>query len=79
MPFCPVDCIEQVPLAEAPTDQIIPPVRIRYDECIGCKICVRVCTKTTWDVIRMKPTEWIESEFSMEISEKFIPPPEDDD
>src|SRR3989338_10761393 len=54
VPFCPVDCIE--PVHKDKYDTAIPPVLVRYDECIGCQICARVCTKLTWDAIRMIPT-----------------------
>lgn len=69
IPFCPVDCIEHVPAELAPKDQVIPPVRIRYDECIGCEICVRVCDKLAWSVIVMRPTEEIEKELGVTIHE----------
>ena len=51
VPFCPVDCIESVPKEKY--DIPIPPVQVRFNECIGCKVCARVCTKMTWDAIRM--------------------------
>jgi Pyruvate/2-oxoacid:ferredoxin oxidoreductase delta subunit len=70
IPFCPVDCIEVEPAENWP-DRLIPPVRIRYDECIGCVICVRVCTKLAWDAIVMKPTGELEEELGIEISDKF--------
>jgi Pyruvate/2-oxoacid:ferredoxin oxidoreductase delta subunit len=73
IPFCPVACIEVVPKAEAPPDRVIPPVRIRYDECIGCEICARVCTKLAWDAIGMIPTAEIERDLGITIHEK--PPP----
>jgi len=66
IPFCPVDCIE-VESAEDWPDRTIPPVRIRYDECIGCVICVRVCEKLAWDAIVMRPTEEIERELDIVI------------
>lgn len=72
VPFCPVDCIEKTPQHEDPT-RPIPPVRIRYNECIGCSICVRVCTKLAWDAIEMKPTEWVEEQSGLKITEKFLP------
>jgi len=59
VPFCPVDCIETVPAEKYGIP--IPPVQIRFDECIGCQICARVCTKLTWDAIRMLPTQEFES------------------
>lgn len=71
VPFCPVDCIEPVPKKKYSIP--IPPVQIRYDECIGCQICARVCTKLTWDAIRMVPTEEIEAKFNMKITESFTP------
>lgn len=70
IPFCPVDCIEMEPAENWP-DRTIPPVRIRYDECIGCVICVRVCEKLAWDAIVMRPTEEIEGEAGIVIHDKF--------
>ena len=61
IPFCPVDCIE-LESAKGWPNRTIPPVRIRYDECIGCEICVRVCEKLAWDATVMRPTEAIERE-----------------
>jgi electron transport complex protein RnfB len=72
IPFCPVDCIENTPASEDPT-RPIPPVRIRYNECIGCTICVRVCTKMSWDAITMVPTEEVERREGIRITEKFVP------
>jgi len=46
----------------------IPPVQIRFDECIGCQICARVCTKLTWDAIRMLPTGEFEELYDITIS-----------
>ena len=71
VPFCPVDCIETVPQGKHSIP--IPPVQIRFNECIGCQICARVCTKMTWDAIRMVPTEQIESTFNIKITEAFNP------
>ena len=56
IPFSPVDCIEPVPL-NTHVYPPIPPVQIRFNECIGCQICARVCTKLTWDAIRMIDTD----------------------
>ena len=72
IPFCPVDCIEIEPPESWP-DRTIPPVRIRYDECIGCVICVRVCEKLAWDAIVMRPTEEIEREEGLVIHATFPP------
>ena len=49
----------------------IPPVRVRYDECIGCEICVRVCEKLAWDAIVMRPTEEVERTAGVTIHERF--------
>lgn len=71
VPFCPVDCIETAPKERFQVN--IPPVQIRYNECIGCQICARVCTKLTWDAIRMIPTEKVEKDFNIKITESFTP------
>ena len=55
---CPVDCIEPVPNEKYGIP--IAPVQVRFDECIGCQICAKVCTKLTWDAIRMIKTEEFE-------------------
>jgi electron transport complex protein RnfB len=65
VPFCPVDCIETVPYEKYNIP--LPPVQIRFNECIGCQICARVCTKLTWDAIRMMPTEEFEAIYGIEI------------
>jgi len=65
VPFCPVDCIESVPKEKYDTP--IPPVQIRFNECIGCQICARVCTKLTWDAIRMIPTDEFEKTYDIKI------------
>lgn len=70
IPFCPVDCIEVEPAEKYP-DRQIPPVRIRYDECIGCVICVRVCEKLAWDAIVMRPTDEVERAEGIVIGERF--------
>ena len=73
IPFCPVDCIEPIPREK--THLPIPPVQIRFNECIGCQICARVCTKLTWDAIRMEPTEKVESVFKITVTESYTPSP----
>ena len=64
VPFCPVDCIEPVPIAKHVYPPI-PPVQIRFNECIGCQICARVCTKLTWDAIRMVDTDKLEEQLEI--------------
>ena len=66
VPFCPVDCIEPVEL-DKHVFPPIPPVQIRFNECIGCQICARVCTKLTWDAIRMVDTDNLEERLDIKI------------
>ena len=63
--ICPVDCIEAVPKDKY--DIPIPPVQVRFNECIGCKVCARVCTKLTWDAIRLMPTDTFEEVYEITI------------
>ena len=65
VPFCPVDCIE--PVNYEKYNIHIPPVQVRFNECIGCQICAKVCTKLTWDAIRMIPTEKFEEEYGIDV------------
>ena len=66
VPFCPVDCIESVPKEKY--GMPIPPVQVRFDECIGCQVCARVCTKMTWDAIRMIDIDVFEELYNYEIN-----------
>lgn len=66
VPFCPVDCIEKNP-DDKYDFPIIPPVQVRFNECIGCQICAKVCTKLTWDAIRMIPTAEFEKRYNIKI------------
>lgn len=66
VPFCPVDCIEPVAI-DKHVFPPIPPVQIRFNECIGCQICAKVCTKLTWDAIRMIPTKEFEDEYGIDV------------
>ena len=65
VPFCPVDCIETVPKEKY--DIPIAPVQVRFNECIGCQVCARVCTKLTWDAIRMVDTDKLEERLDITI------------
>ena len=67
VPFCPVDCIE--PVEHEKYGIPIPPVQVRYDECIGCQICAKVCTKLSWDAIRMIKTEEFEENYDYSVSD----------
>tara|TARA_B100000686_G_scaffold301384_1_gene336646 strand:- start:343 stop:663 length:321 start_codon:yes stop_codon:yes gene_type:complete len=66
VPFCPVDCIEPVHI-DKHVYPPIPPVQIRFNECIGCQICARVCTKLTWDAIRMVDTDKLQKRLDITI------------
>jgi len=72
IPFCPVACIEVAPTAAYP-DRPIPPVMVRYDECIGCRICFKVCERLAWDAYKMVPTEQVEQQFGITIHETWPP------
>ena len=72
VPFCPVNCIEVAKAKDHP-DRPIPPVYVRENECIGCTICARVCTKMAWDAISMVPTAELEKALGVTFTEKFIP------
>ncbi len=72
VPFCPVNCIHPVPQEKYNTP--IPPVQIRFNECIGCQICSRVCTKLTWDAIDMLATEEFEQKYQLQITDEIVPP-----
>ena len=37
------------------------------DNCTGCQVCAKVCTKMTWDAIRMIPTEEFEEIYNYKI------------
>ena len=50
---------------------VIPNVQVRFDECIGCKICVHVCERMAWDAIEMWPTEQVEQFFEIKMHDKY--------
>ena len=72
VPFCPVDCIRPVPPEKYNIP--IPPVQIRFNECIGCSVCARVCTKLTWDAIDMIPVAQFENEYRIQLTDSKLPP-----
>ena len=41
--------------------------KVRFNECIGCKVCARVCTKLTWDAIRLMDTDTFEKVYEIKI------------
>lgn len=69
--FCPVGCIEYLPDGTHP-GRGVQPVQVRLDECIGCWICVEVCTLLTdYDSIRMYPTKLVEEKIGRKITDKM--------
>ncbi len=72
VPFCPVDCIK--PVEREKYNIPVPPVQIRFNECIGCSICARVCTNLTWDAIEMIPIAQFEKERGIELTDSKTPP-----
>ncbi|HJQ84721.1 MAG TPA: hypothetical protein VKA21_11620 [Candidatus Binatia bacterium] len=58
--FCPVQCIEYLRPESVP-GRGVQPVQDRYQECIGCYICVEVCALLTdYDAIRMYDVDLVE-------------------
>jgi formate hydrogenlyase subunit 6/NADH:ubiquinone oxidoreductase subunit I len=58
--FCPVGCIEYMADGTLP-GRGLQPVQVRFEECIGCYICVEVCALLTdYDAVRMYDTSMIE-------------------
>ena len=66
IPFCPVDCIEPVSNQKYENTPI-PPVQVRFNECIGCNACFKACRQLTWDAIRMIPTDEFEQMYNITI------------
>lgn len=75
IPFCPVDCIDHEPSGTY-TGAVIPPVRIRWHECIGCQICARVCDGMAWNAIDMIPIDDFEDQFRVPVGDQGHPPEE---
>jgi Pyruvate/2-oxoacid:ferredoxin oxidoreductase delta subunit len=72
--FCPVACIEYMAPGSVP-GRGLQPVQDRFQECIGCYICVEVCALLTdYDAIRMYPVEMVERLTGVKITD--TPPDE---
>lgn len=68
--FCPVQCIEYLPDNTLP-GRGLSPVQDRFQECIGCYICVEVCALLTdYDAVRMYNVDLIEELLGVEIGDK---------
>jgi Pyruvate/2-oxoacid:ferredoxin oxidoreductase delta subunit len=72
--FCPVQCIEYLAPGSV-AGRGVQPVQDRFQECIGCYICVEVCALLTdYDAIRMYDVDLVESLLGVEIGDR--PPAE---
>ncbi|MEA2627107.1 MAG: 4Fe-4S dicluster domain [Candidatus Binatota bacterium] len=68
--FCPVQCIEHLPDAALP-NRGLQPVQDRFEECIGCYICVEVCALLTdYDAVRMYDVDLVEQLLDVKIGDK---------
>ena len=68
--FCPVQCIEYLPAGSVP-GRGVQPVQDRFQECIGCYICVEVCALLTdYDAIRMYDVDLVEKLLGIKIGDR---------
>src|SRR5215813_13777144 len=68
--FCPVQCIEYLAPNTLP-GRGVQPVQDRFQECIGCYICVEVCALLTdYDAIRMYDVDLVEKLLGVEIGDR---------
>src|SRR5262245_61631772 len=68
--FCPVQCIEYLRDGSLP-GRGVQPVQDRFQECIGCYICVEVCALLTdYDAVRMYDVDLVEELLGVEIGDK---------
>jgi ferredoxin len=75
--FCPVQCIEYLAPGSLP-GRGLQPVQDRFQECIGCYICVEVCTLLTdYDAVRMYDVDLVEELLGVKIGasrpEEYVP------
>jgi len=67
--FCPVQCIEYLRPDSVP-GRGVQPVQDRYQECIGCYICVEVCALLTdYDAVRMYDVGLVEQVLGTKIGD----------
>lgn len=68
--FCPVQCIEYL-AAGSVSGRGVQPVQDRFQECIGCYICVEVCALLTdYDAVRMYDVNLVETLLGVEIGDR---------
>jgi Pyruvate/2-oxoacid:ferredoxin oxidoreductase delta subunit len=71
--FCPVQCIEYLAPGTVP-GRGTQPVQDRFQECIGCYICVEVCALLTdYDAIRMYDVDLVERLVGEKIGDRKPP------
>jgi len=69
--FCPVQCIEYLHDNTVP-GRGLQPVQDRFQECIGCYICVEVCALLTdYDAIRMYDVDLVEELLGVKIGDRI--------
>ena len=68
--FCPVQCIEYLRDGSLP-GRGVQPVQDRFQECIGCYICVEVCALLTdYDAVRMYDVDLVEQLLGVSITDR---------
>ena len=68
--FCPVQCIEYLAPNSLP-GRGLQPVQDRFQECIGCYICVEVCALLTdYDAVRMYDVALVEQLLGVAITDQ---------
>jgi len=68
--FCPVQCIEYLK-DHSLAGRGLQPVQDRFQECIGCYICVEVCALLTdYDAVRMYNADFVEELLGLKIEDK---------
>jgi Pyruvate/2-oxoacid:ferredoxin oxidoreductase delta subunit len=71
--FCPVQCIEYLAPESVP-GRGVQPVQDRFQECIGCYICVEVCALLTdYDAVRMYDVDLVERVLEVSIGDRKPP------
>lgn len=68
--FCPVGCIEYMAPGTL-ANRGLQPVQVRFEECIGCYICVEVCALLTdYDAVRMYDTAMVEELLGVKVADQ---------
>ena len=71
--FCPVQCIEYLAPGSV-AGRGVQPVQDRFQECIGCYICVEVCALLTdYDAIRMYDVTLVETLLGDRKPAEYVP------